>query len=262
MTYDTFYYNGEADMLEIRLNILGDVVDEFRIIEAISNFGGLPKPIYFNIEDTRWSKWKDKIKHYVNKDEYTHEELVQAYSSPLTEGVPRWIHEFLQKEHVSKVLSDLNDEDLCFVGDVDEIWDPQLKVAEGVLNIKLRVYAYYLNLRSDEQFWGTYVSKHKNLKGKVFNSFRKNKFENDAPYEGWHFTNQGGLEVLKKKITDQYNPDVFGDDTMNNLETRFGLIDYIGRRFNFTLDESEWPQYLKDNKDKFIHLCKPVNEVQ
>jgi hypothetical protein len=42
MVVDVVSYNGEEDLLEIRLNILGDFVDQFIICEAPTNFCGNP----------------------------------------------------------------------------------------------------------------------------------------------------------------------------------------------------------------------------
>ena len=45
--YDVFYFFNELDLLEIRLNILDDFVDEFILIEAAFTFGGEPKGSYY-----------------------------------------------------------------------------------------------------------------------------------------------------------------------------------------------------------------------
>ena len=47
MIYDCFPFNNELDILEIRLNILNDVVDKFILVEASKTQSLLDKPFYF-----------------------------------------------------------------------------------------------------------------------------------------------------------------------------------------------------------------------
>ncbi|ORY48435.1 hypothetical protein BCR33DRAFT_714226 [Rhizoclosmatium globosum] len=45
--YDYILYNGEADVLEIRVNTMGSVVDKFLLAETNWTFSGLPKEFHF-----------------------------------------------------------------------------------------------------------------------------------------------------------------------------------------------------------------------
>ncbi len=254
MVIDAITYHNEADIFDLRYNILKDYVDEFVVVEAVSTFSTEPKELNFLKIKDRYPK----VKYYVNEDKYTPEEIEQARTSPNTEGIPRWMHEFLQKEAIKKAITHLKDDDIVFVGDVDEIWMPGPMGAIGIKKLrklKLDVYAYYLNNHSSEEFWGTVIGKYKEIKNECLNHLRTNAIKTDFVW-GWHFTNQGGLETVKQKVLDQYNPEAFGTQTWDNLENRFGKEDYIGRPFTFQVDESDWPQYLKDNKEKYQHLCK------
>lgn len=255
MVIDVITYHNEEDLFDLRYNALFPYVDEFIVVESISTFGGILKELNF-------SKIKDKytkVKYYVNEENYTPEEIEQARLSPNTAGgVIRWMHEFLQKESIQKAITHLNDEDIVFIGDVDELWDIKaLNDYSELRKLKLRVYVYYLNLLSNELFYGPIQAKYKDVKGKCLNHLRNKTPENiTEDYYGWHFTNQGGLDAVKLKIFDQYNPETFGNETYYNLENRFGREDYIGRKFRFEVDESNWPQYLKDNRQKYFNLLK------
>ena len=46
--FDCFPFYNELDLLEIRLNILNDVVDYFVLTESTRTFTGKPKPLYYN----------------------------------------------------------------------------------------------------------------------------------------------------------------------------------------------------------------------
>lgn len=246
---DVITYHNEVEMFDLRYNMLKDHVDQFVVVESVTTFGGLPKLLTFPKDKY------DKVKYYVNEDKFMPEEIDFAMKSQNTGGLQRWAHEFLQKESIQKAITHLNDEDTVYIGDVDEIWNPDITY-DKLTKIKLRVYAYYLNYRSSEEFWGPIVAKYKDIKGQCLNHLRNNGPNNSEDYGGWHFTNIGGYDAVKMKVFDQYNPEVFGEDTWLHLTERFGKTDYVGRNFEFKEDESEWPQYLKDNKVLYKHLCK------
>ena len=52
--FDTFTFYNELDLLELRLNILGDVVDYFVINEANITFTGKPKPLFYQDNKERF----------------------------------------------------------------------------------------------------------------------------------------------------------------------------------------------------------------
>lgn len=251
---DVITYHNEEDLFDLRYNILSPYVDEFVVVESVSSFGGEPKELNFGKIKDKYSK----VTYYVNNDDYTPEEVEFARESPNTNGYLRWMHEFLQKESIQKAIVHLRDGDEVFIGDVDEIWDPSLTYPEtGVTKLKLRVYTYYLNLRSSEEFWGTIHAHYRDVKGQCLNHLRTNSDErNTKDYQGWHFTNQGGELAIRRKLYDQYNPAVFGNETWFNLSERFGKKDYVGRDFTFVEDESDWPLFLKANREKYGHLLK------
>ena len=84
---DIFSFCGEMDILEIRLNILSNYVDEFIICESDETFTGLKKPLYFKENMARYEKFLPKIKHFVmaSDDPIL---LLGAKKSP---GVPKFI---------------------------------------------------------------------------------------------------------------------------------------------------------------------------
>lgn len=238
--------------------MLKDIVDQFIIVESRQTFSGLPKPIYTELSDThfydRIDTWP-KVSLFTDEGNYTDEEVQKALESPYTGGIERWVLEYLQKEQLARALEGYDDEDIIYIGDVDEIWE--YREPNGIEKLKLRVYAYWLNFRSTEQFWGTIRCQYKDIKGQCLNDIRNNLTYRTEDYQGWHFTNQGGMEALKKKITDQYNQEVFNSTLIHELMPQnFGIRDFIGRDFTFTEDENEWPEYLKINREQYKHLLK------
>ena len=257
-TIDIISFNGEYDLLEIRLNILDKFVDQFIVVEALTTFSGNPKPLYYEVQKERYAKWHNKIKYFVvdENDEVLWE---QARQSPNTKGAEHWKREWVQKESIKKALTHLKDNDLCLIGDVDEIPDPLcLKDYEdfGILKFNLRVYAYYLNLRSSEIFHGTLCAKYKDIKNACLNHLRSDiNTYRTAEEQGWHFTSQGGLDEVRRKLNDSYTSDSYNSpEVQAMLASRFGKSDYMGRGFTFTKDESDLPKYLKANREKYGRL--------
>lgn len=262
MVVDVVTYNGERDLFDIRYNVLRGFVDEFIVVEFDKTFSGEHKPPQFPI-----SQYPEVRHHYIGEELYEkYREL--AESSPNTVGASHWTREFMQKESIKDALTHLNDDDVVFVGDVDEIWRPSaryLAIYKGGMKLPLVVYTYYLNNRSTEIFWGTYVGYYREIKDTCLNHLRSDSYrfnpnfeEHDSNYCGWHFTSMGGAENLKKKLTDSYTqesyatPEVLAGIEYNIQHGR----DFLGRDFTYKIDESAWPQYLKDNREKYQHLLR------
>lgn len=266
MVLDAFLYNGEEDLLEIRLSVLDEYVDKFVLVEARESFSGLPKPAYFEENNERFSAWKHKIVHHI-VDGYTDEEWAEAKASPNTGGLDHWCREYIQRENIKKGLikAGAADEDVVFYGDVDEIWSNKVfgmgwssfldKMAFG---LKLQVYAYWLNNLSNEEFWGSIMTRYKYLKDESLNHLKTAAVK--TPHIlGWHFTSMGGINELKRKIESYGHQEFNTDEIKNGLEHRLSTgQDFIGRDFRYTLDESEWPSFLKkpENRAKYKHLIK------
>lgn len=261
MTYDTFMFYNELDLLEIRLNILDPYVDTFVIVEARETFVGHPKPLYFEENRERYARWAHKIIHYVvdNSDEALWE---FARKSPnVGNGEHWWVREFYQKENILKAFT-ANDDDLVFVSDVDEIWNPALDYSgDGVWRPRQIAYHYYLNNKSDQYFngWtGTRAGKYKKLKEVGVNHFRTEQFTPSKILEngGWHFTNLGDVEFVKKKIESYGHQEYNVSGIKGKIDKAFkNNEDFLGR-CTLWVDETGLPQYILDNKEKYKHLFK------
>lgn len=258
MVVDAIIFNGEYDLLEIRLNILNEYVDQFIIVEATTTFSGKPKELYYEKEKERFAKFADKIKYFITKEPFSERVMALADGSPnVPKGMHWWHREFCQRESTREALKDLNDDDICFVSDCDEIWNPDV-----LFNIKTPskmeqvVYSYYLNNKSSEAWRGTFVATCKQIKNGCINHLRSDTKES-TPKGGWHFTNMGDEDFIKRKI-ESYGHQEFNTDSVKNgiKEMMEKNKDFLGRGFTFTIDESELPQYILDNKHKYLHLWK------
>jgi len=284
--YDVFTFLDELDLLEIRLNILDPYVDRFVIIESNETFSGLPKRLVYGENQDRFKKWKHKIIHHVTVDTPRNEGEIRARlasgkvsridreileGSLTSDNVGRdkdgnrmtvWLREYYQKESIKKALSGLDDEDMCFVSDADEIWNPAAKFdysRDSIFKLRQKVYSYYLNNLSDEEWAGTLATKYKNIKNACLGHLRtarKTRYEY-IRNGGWHFTNVGGIDKIRRKLESyghqEYNTEAIKSALLDKIERN---QDFIGRGFHFHVEEKSLPAYILDNKDKYHDLFK------
>lgn len=253
MVIDICTYNGETDLWDLHYRTLEPFVDEFRVISFDKTFSGkIKEQIYPKID---WDQYT-KAKFYLNTEFTYNKYLKMAHLSPQTRGADHWKLEFAQKESIKDRLTDLNDDDILFIGDVDEIWAKRALSLTGPFKLKLRVYTYFLNNLSDERFYGPIMASYGVIKGQCLNHLRTNA-PKTTEYYGWHFTSMGGPLSLEKKLTDSYTQESYAaPEILANLAyTIESKKDFLGRPFTYTLDETKWPQYLQQNKKNYKHLC-------
>lgn len=281
--YDVFTFFNELDLLELRLEMLDQYVDKFVLIECVETFSGKPKSLYYEENKERFKKYHHKIIHHItydppksyedlrqrildpNNDELMKQICIQALtSSNVPPGQLHWLKEFYQKENIRRALLGLEEDDLCFITDLDEIWNPELDYKNiedhKVYKLKQLAYSLYLNNRSSEAWAGTLLTKYKNIKNACLNHLRT---PSKTQYEyidngGWHFTFMGGADQIKLKLESyghqEYNNDSVKSRVEENLQSN---RDVLGRsEFTFWTDESQLPKYIIENKQKYIKLFK------
>ena len=234
MVIDCVTWNGEVDLFELRYNILKDYVDEFIVVEFDKTFSGKPKEFKFN-------QLYPRVKYCRVTEEQWSKYLEMAENSPNTVGADHWKTEFAQKESIKDCLTHLDDDDIVFIGDCDEIWNPSdyNGIAQPI-KVKLAVYTYYLNNRSDEEFWGTLVAEYGAIKNECLNHLRTNATRLNY-LAGWHFTSL--KDGLKQKLEDSYTAESYATpEVLESLENNINNNkDFLGRDFKYRLDETDWP---------------------
>lgn len=248
MTYDCFTFFNELDLLEIRFNLLDKYVDKFILVESPETFSGNLKPLYYQANKERFSKWNDKIIHIVMPFIQTDIAFERHYAC----------YEAIE----NKILEVAKPEDVVYCSDLDEIWKLQ-EVDDEIHSLAQLNYSYYLNNRSSEEWTGTLVSKAKNIfvgYNKKYRSVKPNLLQDS----GWHFTNMGGAEQIRYKLESydhtEYNLEDIKEDIeyrMENNEDYIGrLSTYQGNPFTFWVDEKDLPSYIIDNKLKYATYFK------
>ncbi|MGN1154356.1 MAG: glycosyl transferase GT17 family protein, partial [Candidatus Gastranaerophilaceae bacterium] len=164
MIYDCFTFFNELDLLEIRLNVLNDYVDKFVLVESTKTFTGMDKPLYYKENKERFSHFNDKIIHIVL------DETPNEYA---------WHNECIQRNSISKGLTNCNDDDIILISDLDEIPTPEFihkyKDIEGIKLFEINQYCYFLNCKAISQ--GVWLLGPKMLSYKDFKHYTDDKQE-------------------------------------------------------------------------------------
>ena len=278
MIYDCFTFFNELDLLEIRLNVLKDVVDKFVLVEARETHAGSPKPLWFAENRSRYAAFADRIVHLV----------VESFP----EDADSWVRENLQRNFIAEGLKDCCDDDVVLISDLDEIPDPHvfpvvLQPGEICL-LEQNMYYYFLNYRDrGDPVWksGTKVMTYRTfchgldsldvsysvyLPESVNRGTTATKIRLCGPCRhirngGWHFSFLGGLDAIIRKLQSfshqEYNTEFFLDRRRLQSCLKRGR-DIFGRPGKIFVPEpferGRFPDYVFDSREKYDHLILTV----
>lgn len=284
--YDGTIYNGEKEILEIRLNELNDVVFRTIIVESNRTQTGKPKTYKFEEQKDHFAAFLDKIVYVKLDDSHLDENPIQQAD---------WRHEYAVREAIKDkgLLAvqqsgiELYRDDFLLISDCDEVPRrdvvAKLCIDQKVDIVSLNHYfnSYYLNWYSDYRAWGWYGTVI--CKMVAFNDSRITLkwLRNNKDYlmhtgnsgEGFHFSSLlvNGFETVYNKILQNIEPHDkskalgLGKD---RLKQEFEKCVYEDKCFFFTdnwtdrsikfknLDIDRLPNYVIDNLDRFKHLIR------
>ena len=275
MIYDCFTFFNELDLLEIRLNVLNDVVDKFVLVEMDKTHTGTPKPFYFEENKKRYKKFLDKIIHIkITKYPNLSDSTSDNYGN-------KWILENYQRDKIMDALKDAKDDDIVIISDLDEIPNPDIirnYDNSGIWVLEQKMFYYFINMLCyTSPIWsnGTRIGQLKNLKqpnqilapcefyefskyGKpTYFRFCQGKHIKNA---GWHFSYCGGIDAIIKKrqsiVEQQFNTkENMRADYIKNIILS-GKDLYNRQQYKYIaipLDKS-FPKYIVENQDKYKDL--------
>lgn len=264
MIYDCFTFFNELDLLEIRLNILNDVVDKFILVEASKTQSLLDKPFYFEENKERYSKFLDKIIH------------IKVTDYPKQDG---WAMENYQRNCIVHGLRkvDLKENDIIGISDLDEIWAPEVKdkfdeyfSQVKFLSVGMKYIVFYLNLETVDKNWiGTIFAQAKDLIHYSPQNLRNMKDHVSHIEEaGWHFGYQGGKEKVYQKYLSCIEPldksklptkEIFFKEFEERIKNEGNFIysdnlsDQSIKLKKIDIQEN-LPMYLIKNQEKYKHM--------
>jgi len=259
---DAFPFFNEFKMLDLRLNVLDKYVDKFILVEATRSHQDKPKPLFYEENKHLFEKFNHKIEHIIVDDFPSH-----TY----------WSHETHQRDCIVRGLKDNCDpDDIIFISDLDEIWNPITLVPQlhqisdaNIYKWQSLICYFYLNLVASENYWVQPMFMKYSLLKKMIdkgysisvdllrNQNNKNDINNIILPElnGWHFSytesptyklqnflhseyKDLSIEYIKECIGNKINP--FHKNKMHTIKSE--VLDTF------------LPEYVVQNKDKFKDL--------
>lgn len=219
---DTFPFAGtptELLLLECRLTELYDVMDHFVIVEATVNHQDVSKPLNYLENECRYKQWADKITYVVADDMPSIPEGETHQSDP-------WAREHAQREWIAAGLEllDVDDDDIVFQSDLDEIPKP-LAVrnvrprGEGAVSFRQRGLFFAIDWEYPPGWSGTVAMRAGGIPSLAregcgpFTAMRdkRNSCVTQIPNAGWHLSWLGGPDEARTKIDQFCHPEVLQD---------------------------------------------------
>ena len=260
--YDCFQYFNEDTILDLRLNILSELVNFFVVVESTTDHQGNEKKLNFDIK--KFKKFEKKIIYIVVEDTLDSVKKAHIGQNSLVER-----H---QRNSILRGLKNSQDNDLIIISDVDEIpdlnklnfFDKKKKYAVFLQ----KKFDYKLNLLNEtEGDWhGSKICLKKNfkspqwlrnLKFKKYPFWRIDKVRNLQIIKdgGWHFAYLQSPENISKKIKSfahgEFNKDNISNEENIKMKIEKG-IDIFSRGYNLKkveIDKS-FPTYIVKNVGK------------
>jgi hypothetical protein len=78
-------------------------------------------------------------------------------------------------------------------------------------------------------------------------------------YGGWHFTSQGPIELIKEKFKNPYWLDNEVDWETEIVRLVEEKVAYRGKQIKFKLTDRGLPEYLKLNRERYLHMFATNN---
>lgn len=200
MIYDTFLYDGEEEMLRLRIETLKDVVDVFVPVIGLRTFQGKEKDPVPSIRPALW--------------DYRILDVTLALP-PFRDP---WQADFWHRDHALTALSDLAPDDIVLVSDLDEIPDPKNVTHIGAHEMDF--YYYSLRWRKVDQWIGTVGIRGESiLMGQTPSKMRVIKDDLPRVKGGWHFSYFFMDEVGIRKKLQSFGHAEFNAPQFTDLES-------------------------------------------
>jgi beta-1,4-mannosyl-glycoprotein beta-1,4-N-acetylglucosaminyltransferase len=260
--YDCFPFFNEFDLLEIRLNELDGIVDEFVLVESTLTFSGKEKPLYFNENKNLYEKFLHKITHIIQDDANTGADYAA-----------NWVREEAQRDKMMEVLAPKCQRlDVIISSDLDEI--PRASAVRDYTLFHLKDGIMLLNQKYSYYFLNNFTEDYKWQEGRIFPFYETEKYtlsklrrgpthhDRIAPLDnaGWHFSFLGDADRIRQKIeafahTEFDKAEIKTDKNINFAkETGADLFPRGDTKFNTVTVDKTFPKFILENIDKYKQL--------
>ena len=288
--FDCFMFFDEEQILDLRLNVLNDIVDFFVIVESVYNHKGEKRELVF--DKNKFSKFKDKIIYLIHDEIPKHVEMINQNDNE-NEKNRKYImnavyRENSQRNYISQGIKQAEKNDIILISDVDEI--PKFEninireITNKIIMFKQYMFHYKYNLVLPNFKWtGTKAVRKKNLISpqwlrntkdrnypiyRIDTFFSKKKYNNIRIIEdgGWHFSNIKTPKMLNRKFRSYLHHIEFDkakinendiQKLINNKQAVYNLaVDQRGSKVGNgaileNFDNKKLPLYIQNNIEKY-----------
>jgi hypothetical protein len=253
---DTFMFNNELDILQMRLEELYNAVDHFVLVEAKVDHQDHPKPLHYAENRERFKPWADKIVHVIAGDMPTK-----------AQDNDPWAREHAQREFIADGVARLGlvGSDIILESDVDEI--PRALHTRNVRpNGKIwafgqRGHFWAVDWLYSAPWYGTTCTTVDTLArmakvpgARPFAYLRDVRITAECPAHlqdaGWHFSWLGGAEAALKKVGSFCHPEVeqqIRDGLTSDQFLRQG-VHVDGVKMHPVEVNEEWPAFIRERR--------------
>jgi hypothetical protein len=259
MILDCFLYYNEADIADIRVNVLKDVVDKFIVVQGNTTWRGNPNPYVF--------------------PEHLHEIAdIEVYRVDFPRGKIMWEAERYVRNHAGAILRRrFGAKDRYIFSDADEIARPEVIADLDNGQYALEIDQYYYH-------FGNYIRHHDcMITGKIENilKFYEMRFEwmrsepgskQPNPRDqrrqgrrfpriegaGWEFSFFGDVEFIRNKIGQYSHDEINIPKYTDPAKIRFRMerdLDIVDRP-KIGVPKGPLPKYVVENKQKFAQFWR------
>jgi len=255
---DCFQFYNEIDLLKYRINLLKDVADYVVIVESTHTHVGNEKTLYFDEFKKEFPAYNnDRIIHVII-DDFPHKAPDIQYAANY--HGQQWVNERFQRNCITRGLeqiSDLENEDIIVVTDLDEIPDPRTlqKIKNGEIevsinHIEMTMYYYNLNTICKTNWCYGFLYKYGELLDKSYtlSEIRANNFNTpNITNGGWHLSYFGDVSFIQNKLK-QFGHIEFSGDEYTDENFIKNKIDNATSLFDRGNEDNMISQSIKDNK--------------
>jgi beta-1,4-mannosyl-glycoprotein beta-1,4-N-acetylglucosaminyltransferase len=201
MIIDTFMFNDEFDMLDVRLEITKEYVDRWIILEGNRTWSGISKPFHLS---NNFKKYKEK---YGDK--------IQVIQLDIPEDYKDWVCENFSRASIQQGIDALSSNDIVIHSDLDEIINPDkfpdilqaLDTHNKPISCQLEMYIYAFNLKTNRTWNGPIVARKSMIENpqKLYKGSQPKRKDRAHCFSypenvGWHWTWIGDDARIKNKV--------------------------------------------------------------
>ena len=279
--FDSFRFFNELDLLEIRFNLLYDLVDHFVITECPYTIMGDEKPLYYWENRKRFDKFNDKVIHDVMEDipdnfnDYVER---NGYHTPYGNvdkncgqryiDIPiRYQRDIYARDYTAYSIekAGAKSEDVIITSDADEIINPlilqNMDWFDGYNHYVglQRTFYYKLNVLREEDWMGSRICNWFKLRNTSVDQLRQSHQDSYRIEQGgWHWSYFGNVKTIEQKLkacADSHHGSEDLPEMVDMGKDPVGRSDLYGA---VPIDDS-FPEYIRNNQEKYSNLIKPWN---